>query len=87
MTEIFCLIEEVETIGDEVNDLREALIQLSNHPDATFALANALIDAAQRENSFWQDIERREDFKAQFADRDSARLAFLREYFAQKSSF
>lgn len=83
MTELFLKIEEAEIIGDEITDLREALIELTKHPKAAYALLDALQAATRAENTLWQDIERREDFKAQFADRDSARIAFLGEVFAK----
>ena len=86
LTELFLRIEEAETIGDNANDCFEAICELSRHYQATVTLLEQFKFAVLSQEQHWQDIERREDFKAQFANRTSARKEFLREYFAGKKS-
>lgn len=80
---LFLAIEQAETCQDEVEDYRDAIQQLSSHQAATCALLDALIHSAITAETFWREIEQRDDYKARYTSRVKAREDYLHEYFSR----
>lgn len=79
MDRLFLKIEEAEQLRDESIAYSDALCDLSKNPVATYALAQAMKQAAVDAELQWRVIEQLPEFRARYSDRDQARADFLRE--------
>ena len=86
MDELMHKIEIAEELQNAAEDFAAAVFALSNsrYKITVVHLLHEIQTAIAASESAWQQIERRADFKENFHDRESARLAYMKNIAASE---